>query len=106
MTMALILHDLVKQHLTSLIIQILVVGEGGHLDIVVTEVVDINKFWINARTTGAREKVMDCMDLFHKIEGKDMYVEKVLTGSMVAAQCYEEGYHRAKVISAVKDIIL
>jgi hypothetical protein len=93
----------------KLVQQELGVGEGGHLDIVVTELVDINKFWINMRTTdilGSREKVMDCMDLFHKIEGKDMYVEKVLTGSMVAAQCYEEGYHRAKVISAVKDIIL
>ena len=36
MTMALILHNLVKQHLNSFRIQILVVGEGGHLDIVVT----------------------------------------------------------------------
>ena len=27
------------------------VREGGHLDIVVTEVVDINKFWVNVRTT-------------------------------------------------------
>jgi hypothetical protein len=36
------------------------------------------------RTTGARVKVMDCMDLFYKMEGKDMYVEKVFkTGSSV-----------------------
>jgi hypothetical protein len=84
------------------------VGVGGHLDILVTEVVDINKFWINVRTTdtlGAREKVMDCMDLFYKMEGKDMYVEKVFTGSVVAAPYYQEGYHRVKVISVVKDII-
>jgi hypothetical protein len=36
-------------------------------DIVVTEVVDINRFWINVRTThilGARKKVMD---LFYKM---------------------------------------
>ena len=74
------------------------VGEGGHLDIVVTEVVDINNFWINVRTTdilGAREKVVHCMD---------MYVEKMLTGSVVAAPYYQEGYHRVKVISVVKDI--
>ena len=89
-------------------------GEGGHLYIVVTEVVDINKFWINVRTTdtlGAREKVMDCMDLFYKIEGKDMYVEKVFTGSVVAApyllsggvpqsQCDQrgEGHHRGQLL--------
>ena len=69
--------------------------------------VDINKFWINVRTTDilrAREKVMDCMNLFYKMEGKDMYVEKVLTGSVVAAPYYQEGYHRVKVISVVKDI--
>merc|ERR1719318_717459 len=48
---------------------------------------------------------MDCMDLFYKIEGKDMYVEKVYTGSVVAAPYYHEGYHRVKVISVVKNII-
>ena len=83
-------------------------GEGGHLDIVVTEVININQFWISVRTTdtlGAREKVLDCMYLFYKMERKDMYVEKVLTGSVVAAPYYQEGYHRVKVISVVKDII-
>ena len=30
----------------KLVQQVLGVGEGGHLDIVVTEVVYINKFWI------------------------------------------------------------
>merc|ERR1719318_1235433 len=48
---------------------------------------------------------MDCMDLFYKMEGKDMYVEKVYTGSVVAAPYYHEGYHRVKVISVVKNII-
>ena len=33
------------------LVQVGVVGEGGHLDIRVTEVVDINKFWVNVRTT-------------------------------------------------------
>ena len=33
-----------------------------------------------------------------------MFMEKVLTGSVVAAP-YQEGYHRVKVISVVKDII-
>ena len=61
---------------------------GGHLDIVVTEMVNINRFWINARSKdilGARKKVMD---LFYKMEGKDMYVEN---GSVVAAPYYQEG---------------
>ena len=61
----------------KLVQQELGVEEGGHLDIVVTEVVDINNFWINVRTTdilGAREKVMDCMDLFYKMKGKDIHV--------------------------------
>ena len=83
----------------KLVQQELGVGEGGHLDIVVTEVVDINN---NVRTTdilGAREKVVHCMDVFYKIEGKDMYVEKILT-----APYYQEGYHRVKVISVVKNI--
>ena len=91
----------------KLVQQELGVREGGHLDIVVTEVVDINRFWINVRTTdilGAREKVVHCMDVFYKIEGKDMYVEKMLTGSVVAAPYYQEGYHRVKVISVVKNI--
>jgi hypothetical protein len=86
----------------KLVQQELGVREGGHLDIVVTEVVDINRFWINVRTTdilGAREKVVHCMDVFYKIEGKDMYVEKMLT-----APYYQEGYHRVKVISVVKNI--
>ena len=64
--------------------------EGGHLEILGTEVVDINRFWINVRTTdilGARKKVM-VMDLFYKMEGKDMCVEN---GSVVAAPYYQEG---------------
>ena len=64
-----------------------------------TEVVEIKKFWINARNTdilGAREQVMDCMDLLYKMEGKDMYLEKVLTGSVVAASYYQEGCHSCK----------
>ena len=81
----------------------MVVGEGGHLDIVVTEVVDINKFWINARTTGAREKVMDCMDLFYRMEGRTCMWRR--SGSVIAAPYYQEGYHRVKVIRVVKDII-
>ena len=52
----------------------------------------------------AREKVMDCMNLFYKMEGKDMYVEKVLTGSVVAAPYYQEGYHRVKVITGQGNI--
>ena len=32
-----------------------------------------------------------------------MFMEKVLTGSVVAAP-YQEGYHRVKVISVVKNI--
>ena len=40
------------------------------------------------------------------MEGKDIYVEKVFkTGSVVAAPYYQEGYHRVKVISVVRDII-
>ena len=74
----------------KLIKQELGVLEGGHLDIVVTEVVDINRFWINVGSTdklGARMKVMG-MALFYKMEGKDMYVEN---GSVVAAPYYQEG---------------
>jgi hypothetical protein len=85
----------------KLVQQELGLGEGGHLDIVMTEVVDNNRFWINVRTTdilGARKKVMD---LFYKMEGKDMYVEN---GGMFAAPYYQEGSHRVKVISMVKDI--
>ena len=44
---------------------------AGHLDILVTEVVDINKLWINVRNTDtlrAREKVVDCMYLFYKMD--------------------------------------
>ena len=46
--------------------------------------VDINRFWINVRTTdilggGARKKVMA---LSYKVEGMDMYVEN---GGVVAA---------------------
>jgi len=81
------------------------VNEEGHLDVVVTEVVDINKFWINTRTTdtlGAREKLMDCMDLFYnKLEGKNMVLETVYVGSIVAAPYYNEGYHRAEVIRVI-----
>ena len=69
---------------------------------------DINQFWINVRTTdtlGAREKVMDCMELFYKMEGNDIYVEKVVTGSVVAAPYYLEGYDTVNVLSVVKDII-
>ena len=72
----------------KLVQQELGVEDGGHLDLVVTEVVDINRFWINARSTdilGARMKVMA---LFYKMEGKDMYVEN---GSVVAAPYYQEG---------------
>ena len=82
-------------------------GEGGHLDIVVTEVININQFWISVRTTdtlGAREKVLDCMYLFYKMERKDMYVEKVVSGNKVAAPCYQKGYHRPKEISVSGDI--
>ena len=53
-----------------------------------TEMVNINRFWINVRSKdilGARKKVMD---LFYKMEGKDMYVEN---GSVVAAPYYQEG---------------
>jgi hypothetical protein len=85
------------------------VEEEGHLDIVVTEVVDINRFWINVKTTdilGARKKVM-VMDLFYKMEGKDMCVEN---GSVVAAPYYQEvaqskgdqrgqGYQRGQLTS-------
>ena len=76
----------------KLVLQEVGVREGGHLDIVVTEVVDINKFWINVRTTdtlGAMEKVMDCIDLFYKMEGKDMSVEKVFTRSVFAPPYYQ-----------------
>jgi hypothetical protein len=86
----------------KLVQQELSVEEGGHLDIVVTEVVDINRFWINVRTTeifGARKKVMD---LFYKMEGKDMYVEN---GSVVAAPYYQsngdqrgQGHHWGKLL--------
>ena len=58
-------------------------------DIVVTDVVEISRFWFNVRTTdilGARKKVMD---LFYKMEGKDMYGEE--NGSVVAAPYYQEG---------------
>ena len=44
-----------------------VVSEEGHLDMVVTEVMDFNRFSINMRTDytlEAREKLMNCMDLF------------------------------------------
>jgi predicted transcriptional regulator len=57
----------------KLVQQELGVEEGGHLDIVVTEVVDINRFWINVRSTD--------------ILGA-MYVEN---GSVVAAPYYQEG---------------
>ena len=76
----------------KLVLQEVGVRDGGHLDIEVTEVVDINKFWINVRTTdtlGAMEKVMDCIDLFYKMEGKDMSVEKVVTGSVFAPPYYQ-----------------
>ena len=90
----------------KLVQQELGVREGGHLDIVVTEVVDINRFWINVRTTdilGAREKVVHCMDVFYKIEGKDMYVEKMLTGSVVAAPYYQEGSPGIPPINPIRD---
>jgi len=89
-----------------IVLQDLGVCEEGHLDVVVTEVMDINKFWINVRTTdtlGAREKLMDCMDLFYnKLEGKNMTLEKVYVGCLVAVQYQNEGYHRAEVVSEGK----
>ena len=44
----------------KLVQQELGVREGGHLDIVVTEVVDINNFWINVRTTDILEGQGEC----------------------------------------------
>ena len=88
--------------------EVIGVKEGGHLDIVVTEVLDIDKFWINIRTTdklGSMQKMMDCMDLFYKMEGRDLYPVKVCSGTWVAAPYCQDGYHRAKVISVVQDIV-
>ena len=88
--------------------QVLGVVEGEHLDIVVTEVMDISRFWVNVRTTetlGAREKLMDCMDLFYNMEGQELDTDQVYPGSLVAAPYYKEGYHRAKVISVVQDTV-
>ena len=45
----------------------------------------------------------DCMDLFYKMEGKDMYVEKVLTGSVVAAPYYQEGSPGIPPINPIRD---
>ena len=93
----------------QLLVQDLGVSEEGHLDVVVTEVMDINKYWINVRATdtlGAREKLMDCMDLFYNmLEGKNMTLEKVYIGCLVAVQYQNEGYHRAEVVSVGQDIV-
>ena len=51
----------------NIVHQDFVVSEEGHLDMVVTEVMDFNRFSINMRTDytlEAREKLMNCMDLF------------------------------------------
>ena len=88
--------------------RVLGVVEGEHLDIVVTEVMDISRFWVNVRTTetlGAREKLMDCMDLFYNMEGQELDTDQVYPGCLVAAPYYKEGYHRAKVISVVQDTV-
>ena len=59
----------------NIVHQDFVVSEEGHLDMVVTEVMDFNRFWINVRTTDtlkAREKLMHCMDLFYNmLKGKN-----------------------------------
>ena len=44
----------------KLVQQELGVGEEGLLDIMVTKVVDINKFWINVRTTDILEGQGEC----------------------------------------------
>jgi len=76
--------------------------EEDFCDVVVTEVTNVDNFYINIRSAealGAREKLMDCMNIFYDTsEGNKLSVDRVCPGMVVAAPYFKEGYHRARVV--------